>query len=79
MSVSSINYPTSHHPQLSIFLTCLQILYITKYYNIQKIQNQIHTTFTRVSLQNSKIVKNTLGQWYTNFILCFTLSLVTNN
>ena len=52
-SVSSTNYPTSHHPQLSIvffkfFFTCLQILCITKYYNIQRIQNQIHKTFTHV-------------------------------
>ena len=46
-SVSSTNYPTLHHPQLSIFFffTCLEILCITKYYNIQ---NQIHTTFTHV-------------------------------
>ena len=52
-SVSSTNYPTLHHPPLSTFLffflfSCLQILHITKYYNIQRIQNQIHTTFTPV-------------------------------
>ena len=51
-SVSFTNYPTLHHPLLSTFLfflflffffTCLQILHITKYYNIPRIQNQIHT------------------------------------
>ena len=56
-SVSFTNYPTLHHPLLSTFLfffffffffSCLQILHITKYYNIQRIQNQIHTTFTHV-------------------------------
>ena len=47
-SVSSTNYPTSHHPQLSIFFTCLQILCITKYYYMQRTQNQTHTTFTHV-------------------------------
>ena len=54
-SVSFTNYPTLHHPLLStflfflsfffFFLTCLQILHITKYYNIPRIQNQIHTKF----------------------------------
>ena len=47
--VSFTNYPTLHHPLLSTFLffsfffcTCLQILHITKYCNIPRIQNQIH-------------------------------------
>ena len=53
-SVSCTNYPTLHHPLLSTFLfflfflfffTCLQILHITKYYNIPRIQNQIHAKF----------------------------------
>ena len=50
--VSFTNYPTLHHPLLSTFLffsfffcTCLQILHITKYYIIPRIQNQIHTKF----------------------------------
>ena len=57
-SVSSTNYPTSHHPQLSIFFfTCLQILCITKHYNIQRVQNQIHTTFTDLSFLAYKTQK----------------------
>ena len=49
-SVSFTNYPTLHHPLLStfpfIFYTCLQILHITKYYNIPRIQNQMHKNFS---------------------------------
>ena len=60
-SVSSTNYPTSHHPQLSIFFffffTRLQILCIAKHYDIQRIQNQIHTTFTHLSFLAYKTQK----------------------
>ena len=49
-SVSSTNYPTSHHPQLSIFFFLhVYKFHAAKHYNIQRIQNQIHTTFTHLS------------------------------
>ena len=51
-SVSFTNYPNIASSRIVhffvFFFTCLQILCIAKYYNIQRIQNQIHTTFTHV-------------------------------
>ena len=80
-SVSFTNYPTLHHPLLSTFLffffffTCLQILHITKYYNIPRIQNQIHTKF-----QLCKYTQKLYTVEYSrNIARCSTLSLVTNN
>ena len=57
-SVSFSNYPTLHHPLLSTFLfffffffffflfTCLQILHITKYYIIPRIQTKYTQNFS---------------------------------
>ena len=79
-SVSFTNYPTLHHPLLSTFLfflfffTCLQILHITKYYIIPRIQTKYTQNFSYT----------TRHKWYTvecaqNIVRCSTLSLVTNN
>ena len=79
-SVSFTNYPTLHHPLLSTFLffffyTCLQILHITKYYNIPRIQNQMHTKF-----QLRKYTQKLYTVEYSrNIARCSTISLVINN
>ena len=83
-SVSFTNYPTLHHPLLSTFLfflflffffTCLQILHITKYYNIPRIQNQMHTKF-----QLCKYTQKLYTVEYSrNIARCSTISLVINN
>ena len=69
-SVSSTNYPTSHHPPCPLFLNMFtnfmhhQILQYTK-----DTKSNTHNIYTCLSLQNSKMIKNTLGQEYTNFVL----------
>ena len=78
-SVSFTNYPTLHHPLLSTFLfflfffyTCLQILHITKYYNIPRIQNQMHKNF-----QLRKYTQKLYTVEYSrNIARCSTISLV---
>ena len=77
-SVSFTNYPTLHHPLLSTFFfffffyTCLQILHITKYYNIPRIQHQIHTKF-----QLHKYTQKLYTVEYSrNIARCSTISLV---
>ena len=78
-SVSYTNYPTLHHPLLSTFLyvfffffffflyTCLQILHITKYYNIPRIQNQMHTKF-QLRKYTQKIIHSRI---FTKYCLMF--------
>ena len=82
-SVSFTNYPTLHHPLLSTFLffsflfffSCLQILHITKYYNIPRIQNQIYLKF-----QLCKYTQKLYTVEYSrNIARCSTISLVINN
>ena len=81
-SVSFTNYPTLHHPLLSTFLFfflflfyMFTILHITKYYNIPRVQNQIHTKF-----QLCKYTQKLYTVEYSrNIARCSTLSLVTNN
>ena len=81
-SVSFTNYPTLHHPLLSTFLfflsfffffyTCLQILHITKYYNIPRIRNQMRTKF-----QLRKYTQKLYTVEYSrNIARCSTISLV---
>ena len=77
-SVSFTNYPTLHYPLLStffFFFTCLQIVHITKYYDIPRIQNQIHTKF-QLRKYTQKLY--TVGYSW-NIARCSTLSLVINN
>ena len=65
-SVSSTNYPTSHHPPIVHFYFFFymftnfmhhQILQYTK-----DTKSNTHNIYTCLSLRNSKMVKNTLGQ-----------------
>ena len=51
------NITSSPIVDIYVFFTCLQILCIAKHYNIQRIQNQIHTTFTHLSFLAYKTQK----------------------
>ena len=82
-SVSFTNYPTLHHPLLSTFLffslslffffffTCLQILHITKYYKIPRIQNQIHIKF-QLRKYTQKIIHSRIFPKYCSMFHNFT-------
>ena len=67
-SVSSTNYPTLHHPPLSTFLFFSFLFMFTNFTHHQILQytkdtkSNTHNIYTCLSLQNSKMVKNTLGQ-----------------
>ena len=76
-SVSFTNYPTLHHPLLSTFLFFLflflhvyKFLHITKYYNIPRIQNQIHTKIihSRIFMKYCSMFHNfTSDQQFTSY------------
>ena len=78
-SVSFTNYPTLHHPLsfhfFLLFFSCLQILHVTKYYNIPRIQNQIYTKF-QLRKYTQKLYTVEYSQ---NIARCSIISLVINN
>ena len=67
-SVSFTNYPTLHHPLLSTFLFFSFFFLFTNFTHHQILKytkdtkSNTHNIYTCLSLQNSKMVKNTLGQ-----------------
>ena len=61
-SVSSTNYPTLHHPQLSIFFFFYMFRNFMHHQILQYTKSNTHNIYTCLNLQNSKMVKNTLGQ-----------------
>ena len=79
-SVSFTNYPTLHHPLLSTFLffsflffffSCLQILHITKYYNIPRIQNQYAHKISVMQI-HTKIIHSRIFTKYCSMFHNFT-------